>query len=208
MRRKKNCIFLLITITAVLWLAQILGMHSSIGTTKSEVCGKNNKYRQGLHVMCHHLGNNTYFLHTFVFYLDNTRRPCPILSPHGLTALNPAFTVRVWGDETLGQPQRALFRFLLGPLLAYHPSYFSSIVFPVYSLYTTSTRPLSTAPGESDRVCQRHLFQRSLSTPALYQPSLGQGTNTNKPCGRRSVARRDQNSKKQEGGENNHALRS
>lgn len=38
----------------------------------------------------------------------------PILSSHGLTALNPGFTVCVWGDESLGRLQRALFRFLLG----------------------------------------------------------------------------------------------
>lgn len=149
-------------------------MHSSISTTKSEDGGKNNKYMQGLYVICHHLNNNI----PPVFYLDNKYvLPVSYFESSWATSNKSWFHRLCVEMRALDSNRKHCLDFCLDrPPLAYHPYYFSPIAFSVYSLYSTSPRALSTAPGESDRVCQRHLFPRSLSTPALYQPSLGQGT--------------------------------
>lgn len=116
----------------------------------------------------------------------------PILSSHGLTALNPGFTVCVWGDESLGRLQRALFRFVLGAASASVSSPLTSApeCFSVYGLYSTSPRALSSAPGECDRVCQRCFFfssEEPVNTSFVSTFLKERARNTNKPCGRHTV---------------------
>lgn len=114
----------------------------------------------------------------------------PILSSHGLTALNPGFTVCVWGDESLGQLSRALFRFLLGRASAS----VSSSLFRLHSVLCLQTiqahlRGLCHQLQESliDYVSGIFFFRGACQHQLCINLLWKRARNTNKPCGRRSV---------------------
>ena len=148
---------------------------------------KNNKYIQGLCLACHHRHNTA----LPVFYSDNVY----VLSmsyfesswANSIESQFHALCVRRWEPLTAPESIVHISTWTRLRYIAYHPPYFSSIVFSVYSLYGTSPRALSTAPGESDRICQRHLFRGGCQHQLCINLLRDRARNANKPCGRRSV---------------------